>query len=553
MKSSIKRVVVLLLLAVPAALWAQKLALEKTYEITGLAKRGYLDDVQHEAATGNTVLYFVTRESSNITGNKSKVKYQIYHFDKEYNFIKLEEKIDEYRNKRYKGDNYQVEGISIENNLIGTFVFRRKLITYTWNWFFGGYNMRVKLLEKVKPKDDVGAKYTLLKKFENNETGEVIALVRSKGKTAVPNEFSWMRVNKDLDFVVTEKKTFDKPQVVAAAYLIAVSGEDDEELSEDEAPAEDGPEADDDQGNIATTDAAIVFAPSFNGGKTSEPHDYTYWRVNNQGKILEVVPLKTAASIWNINQAIGSKDVIYLGGPSNDGKFFDNEITQGADLDSKKWKSFQLCKLVKGKVEYMTLTSLDDFEAKLMAPPSQKKSPSYRGKKFRYNTSGNYTDGSILACGQNYDWTTVNKQRVRQYKDVVMFYFDPKGQLKAQYGVRREENNKWAKSAPSAQDINIGKGGIYWTVYEMDGVKTEQEGKQKALKALLYPSVARIDPASAQISDFVQFGLVEGKPKYYLHFNPAFRILQIDADNSITYLGADKPGKTLWFAKLVME
>jgi hypothetical protein len=554
-RKTTKQLLLLLLLAAPAVAWAQKLALEKTYQITGQAKRGYLDDVQYDQATGNTVLYFVTRESTNITGNKSKVKYQIYHFDKEYNFIKMEEKIDEYRNKRYKGDNYSVEGVSMENNLVGTFVLRRKLISYTWNWFFGGYNKKVKLLEKVKPKDEMGAKYSLLKKFENDETGEVIALVKTKpliGKKAalsVPNEYNLLRVNKNLDFVVTETKAFEKPQAMAAAYLIASADSGEEELSEDE-PAEDGPEADDDQGNIATNDAAFVFAPSFGGGKTSDPHDYTYWRVNNEGKILEIIPLKTAASIWNINQAIANEDVVFLGGPSNDGKFFDNQITPGADLENMKWKSFQLCKISNGKVDYMTLTSMDEFEAKLMAPPSQKKSPSYRGKKFHYTTSGNYVDGSIMACGQNYDWATQNKVKMKQYKDVVMFYFDPQGHLKAQYGVRREENNKWAKQAPAQQGINIGRNSVYWTVYEMDGVRTEQEGKVKAIKALLYPSVARIDPASGAISDFVQFGLEDGKPRYYLH--NAYPILQISPDWMV-YLGADKPGKVLWFGKVMLE
>ena len=85
----------------------------------------------------------------------------------------------------------------------------------------------------------------------------------------------------------------------------------------------------------------------------------------------------------------------------------------------------------------------------------------------------------------------------------------------------------------------------------MDGVRTEQEGKYKAVKSLIYPNVARIDPVSGKINDFVQFGLENNKPKYYMH--NSFPILQVGNDNSIVYLGVDKPGKVLWFGKVVLE
>src|ERR1700712_5698628 len=113
----------------------QKLALEKTYEITGKSKRGYLDEVVYDAAAKTTKLSFVTKESTNLTGSKSKVKYQDYFFDKDFNFIKMDESVDVYRNKKYKGDSYEVEGVSVQNNLIGTFVLRKKLVAFTWNWF----------------------------------------------------------------------------------------------------------------------------------------------------------------------------------------------------------------------------------------------------------------------------------------------------------------------------------------------------------------------------------------------------------------------------------
>lgn len=116
-----------LLLVFAYAASAQKLAIEKTYEITGKAKRGYLDEVVYDPNSKQTLLSFVTRVAGNFTGSKTKVKYQNYYFDKDFNFVNMEEKEDVYRNKKYKGDDYTVEGISVQNNLTGTFVIRKKL------------------------------------------------------------------------------------------------------------------------------------------------------------------------------------------------------------------------------------------------------------------------------------------------------------------------------------------------------------------------------------------------------------------------------------------
>ena len=531
---------------------AQKLALEKTYAITGQAKRGYLDEASYDAATKTTKLTFITKESTNFTGNKSKVKYQDYFFDEKFDFIRMDEKVDEYRNKKYKGENYQVEGVSMANNLIGTFVLRRKLTTYTWDWFFGGYKKKVKLLEVVKPKDDAGKKYTLVKKFENDETGEVVAMVMAKGfKGVTPNEYVFLKVTPSFDFEVTDKVKFSSPQFIAhASLLVNVGGEKEEgDLDEDDS-GDEGPEASEDQGDLSTSNAGFVFAPMFVGKKLSgESHDYTFLRVSAQGKILNQIPITTKASAWNITQGIDAGTSIFMMGPASEGKYINQEMV--GDLEKKKWKLFQICRITDGKVEYITTTDLDGFEAKLKTPPSQKKTPSYNGKKFHFTDCDLNADGSILINGQNFVFETKNKTKVKSFRDVLMFYFDPSGVLKAQYGVRREENNKYARSGPADQIITTGQAASYWTVMEMDGIRTEREGKFKSVKALIYPSVARIDLASGNIGDFVQFGTVGGKPTYYLHNRIPY--LPMSEKNEMVYLGTNGTGKTLWFGKVVLE
>jgi len=547
-----------ILLAICAALCvmsftspAQKLALEKTYKITGDAKRGYLDEVAYDENTKQTMLSFVTRTTNNFTGSKTRVKYQNFYFDKEFNFLNMEEKEDVYRNKKYKGDNYTVEGISVQNNLTGTFVLRKKLINYNWDWFFGGYKKKVKLLDKVKPKDDAGNKYTLLRKFENDQNGDVVVLVKAKGKNADPNEYVVLKIDAQLNTTVTDRFSFTVPMAIAASYLITnISAEaDDSGLDEED----EGNEANDtdDQGDLSTSDVGLVFAASQLGKKKSDPHDYTFVHISQDGKIVNRVDFKTGASAWHINQMVTTGESIYLMGPANEGKFHDAAIPMGADVEGMKWKLFQLARISGSKLDFITTTDLDEFEAKLKTPPSQKKTPSYRGKRFHFTTASVYHDGSIVVSGQNFVKEKKQNVQVKSYRDVVTFYFDNQGKLKAQYGVRREENNKYARMSPTMQIFTPGKQTIYWTVMEMDGIRTEREGKFKAVKALIYPNVARIDPGSGDISDFVAFGTEGGKPTYYLHNgNP---ILPIPGDNSIVFLGADKPGKTLWFGKVVLE
>ncbi|MBS1543832.1 MAG: hypothetical protein JST14_09380 [Bacteroidetes bacterium] len=534
-------------------LFAQKLAIESTYTITKQAKKGYLDEVKYDPATKVTMLSFVTRAKSN--NKRSKVNYQNYFFDQDYKFIKVEEETEvDYRNKLYQkhGDEYSVEGISIQNNLVGTFVIKKKLITYTWDWFFGGYNKKKKLLEKIKPKDEMGNKYTLVRRWENDETGEVLAMVGGKGKNATPNEYSFMMIDKSLNMKLTDVAKFDDPKTIVYSGYMPMAADDDNSGDEEEGEEEEeGGEAEDDDGNLSNSDIAILFAASSLGKKAdADEHSYIFWRINNNGVITEKIPLQTKASVWDVRQVIYTENSIFLMGPANEGKYYD-QVMSKSNVENKKWKLFQMAKITNQKIEYLTTTNLDEFDAKLKTPPSQKKTPSYDGKRIRLAFAKLLPDGAVVIAGQNYEWVTQNKVRRRSYRDPIMFHFDNQGVLLSQYGVRREENQKSATYAPTGMWGSIGKGCFYWTIYEMNGFADEKEGDRKITRALLYPSVARIDAKSGEIGDFVQFGLVKDKPTYYLHRRHG--ILPIKEDNAIVYLGTDKPGKVLWFGKVVLE
>lgn len=137
-----------------------------------------------------------------------------------------------------------------------------------------------------------------------------------------------------------------------------------------------------------------------------------------------------------------------------------------------------------------------------------------------------------------------------EYEDIIMMHFGGNGVLKASYGVRREENDKEAKSSPNNQLIMESKDGksVYWTIMEMKGWRQEKELGESKYKFLMYPNVAKIDVGNAKIGDFVQMG--QGKSDYYV--NNKYPSLPI-GNGQVVFLGENKSGKTLWFAKMPLE
>ena len=158
-------------------LLAQKLAIEKTHDVSGKAKRGFLDDVNVNEAANKVDLVFCTKATNR------KVKFETYHFDSQFNFKSMdtsEEPVEKV--KRYKGDTYDVPGVTVEPNMMGTLVLRRKQVHYTWDWFWGGYNKKIEILEKVKPRGDNGSFYQYSAHTEYDQTGNVVVITSSKDK-----------------------------------------------------------------------------------------------------------------------------------------------------------------------------------------------------------------------------------------------------------------------------------------------------------------------------------------------------------------------------------
>lgn len=519
------------MLFITQSILAQQISKEATHEISKKANKGYLYEPKIDEAKNLLSLTYVTKSTN------KKVKFETYKFDLNFNFLSVEEteegveKIKNYRAD--KGDEWEMNAVSVEKNFVGTLVLRRKIIKKKWNWFWGGYDIKVDLKEKLKPKSDDGNRFYYLTHSEQNENGSVIIVAGEKGDKNDPmrqyKRIHILRYDAELNQLTDKVIEFDHPQMIAAIN----TDDADEDAENDE-------------------DIAILFAPMGGKGmgKVQDPNaaNYTFVRVSPMGDIKERISVASNHGIFDGSFVrVGDAMVIY--GPTNENKT--DYLNEKPEDDKFKAKNFQIVKINNGKVEYVTSTPISDFEKKAQNPPSQKRSPDYTGRKFRVADIMQSSNGDLLITGQNYSTPGgLRRSAGTEYTDIIMLHFDSKGNLKAQYGVRREENDKDAKMSPNSQLLTESSDGksLYWTILEMKGFKKEKELGDSKYKFLVYPNVTKINLGSSSIGQFVQFG--QGKTDYYV--NNKYPFLPI-GKGQIVFLGESSNGKTLWFAKMPID
>jgi hypothetical protein len=168
----------LLLLSSSLVLNAQQLSKEGTHEISKKANKGYLYEPTVDEAKNEVTMTYVTKA----TGRKAK--FETYKFDLDFNFKGMEEsevpleKIKGF--KADKGEEYSVEAVTVEPNLLGTLILKSKTYKRKWNWFWGGYDTKVSFGEKIKPKSDDGGKFQYIAHSEQQESGNILIFAGDK-------------------------------------------------------------------------------------------------------------------------------------------------------------------------------------------------------------------------------------------------------------------------------------------------------------------------------------------------------------------------------------
>lgn len=389
---------------------------EVAHQISNKAEQGYLGDVNMDADKKEITLSFVTATKA------KKIKVEKYVFDYDLNF-KTSEK-EEYEQakdvkskyKWFKFRNEEVEktiGVTAEPTMMGNLVFKRKEITSFWSWYYGGYRTEVKVTDKLKPRNDEGNKYYYRGHFDNDETGELLALVSPKinGKDfyKMHMEYNVLKVDKDLNIVSKVDIMFENPQ-----YLIWKGVFDN------------------------TGDFAAIFAPTAGMGMKNEsekPTEYTYVRINPKGEVVERIPFETKATRWMIG-GVYEKDGIttIYGAGFNIGKPKDAY----ADFKNyapvyKGFDNMQVVSIKGGKLQYVSAPKLDEIASKTVAPSGQKKAKEYDGGRIRVTGVQTAPNGDVLIMAQMVNYNAVSQLMV--YKDFMVFHFAGNGELKKTYSI----------------------------------------------------------------------------------------------------------------------
>lgn len=389
---------------------------ETAYQISNKAEQGYLGDVVMDADKKEINLYFVTATKS------KKIKVERYVFDYDLNFKNSEkEEYDQPKDvkskyKWFKFRNEEIEktiGVTAEPTMMGNLVFKRKEITNYWSWFSGGYKTEVKLTDKLKPRNDEGNKYFYRGHFDNDETGELLALVSPKinGKDAykMGMSYSVLKVDKDLNIVGKTDFDFKNPQ-----YLIWRGVFDN------------------------TGDFAAVFAPTAGMGikdESDKPTEYTYVRINPKGEVVERVPFETKATRWMIGGVYDKDGITTLYGAG-----FNIDKPKDAYADYKNYapvyKGFdnmQVVSIKGGKLQYVSAPKLDEIADKTVAPSGQKKAKEYDGGRIRVTGVQTAPNGDVMIMAQMLTYNTVSQMVI--YKDFMVFHFGGNGEFKKMYSI----------------------------------------------------------------------------------------------------------------------
>jgi len=500
--------------------FGQVTEIEKTYKLDGKAKRGYLKKVVYDPATKNyNLIYFYK-------SGKDKLLKLIYTFDHDFNFVKLDEKEILLQNvtasdleiKAYKGENYEVVGLSVSGNLMGTLVLKKKRIYYGFDWLWLTYKKKVEILEKVKPKSDNGKTYFYFNHVEDDVTGDVYILVgeRDNDQFGHYKNMHILKYNQNIELIKDLTLPFNYYEM--CVYTEAIPKIYNEDVD-----------------NPGVGGIVYLFHP-LNGKKFTDPDNTncSYIKVDENLNIVENIPYHSKASYWNVDDIIMDGNSSYIYGASTGENKYMNDI-----ISPTKFKSVQLMKISSGKLDYVTATDLDIFDEKLKLPPNQKKSPEYKGKNFEIKNYFTLGNNEFLVVGQNYKLDN----NVKKYTDLLAFQFNDKGELKAQYSIDTKENNDYSKKFGTYQNLMPGTDSknLYWFLQEIKGYSDWYE------KVLTYPRLCKIDINGASMNDIIDYG----NGDYFL--DPNFPYLSSGEANKLVFFGSNKKGNELWFVRVKLD
>jgi len=527
---------------------AQTIEAEKTYSLSKDAKKGYLGSFKYDEATREYTLIFIHQKNS-------KTIYVTYKYDYDFNLINENSETlnDDDATVKYDFVNYNKDTwpnptvVRIAQGLDLT--LRQGKIYRHWERAYVEYFGKMTLLipahyeyefnetQKVKPRLKVdelsdmpkfiqksASRIQLINYATDEPSMEIAKNYGLKASHWGENKKTYAEASGDLLVFGAQSwmlKNFTTAQYLAIKYDAKTLKEKHQSIIK----------FDKYYGVVfskALSDGSIaaVLAPMATGkNKPINVRDYYYLRINKDADVQEKIAFKSPSSKWEINDFAETEtgDVIVYGAAfkkKNDKAF--------NKLQNPKFDNFQIMRISKGKIEYVTSTSFDEFKSKQRMPKGMKKINSYEGKNFVVGNLVSAANGDIFISGQ--------AKNEDKYENIGLFHFDNQGKLKAQYGYKII--NKGTKINPHVEFNNTDKKTLSWLIYESDG--------QTETKNLLYPRIATIDIESATVSEFKQ--MYNKKNKFYIDNDKP--IIFIENRNKAIFFGADKKDENIWFSRV---
>ena len=568
---------ILLLSCIGYTALSQDMIMEKDYEISRKAKKGYLGNVEQKDNGAFDMIYI-------LPSSARKIKTETYHFDKEANLLgvdKDEMEIDRARTKwkwfSYHGDFYLTNTLSASVNMTGQLVFRKKEVTANWDWWTGKYVRKVKMTDKVKPKSESGRAYRFLGgAYEVERDSSVLVLAippTDEDKLGNATSYDLLKCDNEVNVKVVQQLKF--AHAVQPVFSQPLADDQSAETANEDAPR----------------DWVVIMAPSKNhstkDNRADDPSDFYYLRISPEGKVKENFPFKAPAAGLRILQAYEKDGAVLLYGMSTgkEGKFIDQALgdvlvpttSASADeqaagntdqskgfgslvkmgntfsgkedigknqddvddlLDEKKYTHFAFMRVESGKLAWGNLTDMDEVNDKAVAAEGMKRPLKFDGNKFSVNNLQFMKDGSMVLSIQDFKKVKSKGETNRIYKGMYLMHFTNTGGLLHNYTVNVEQRSKkgFFNNSPLTADMypatsfvyETESGSLKWIMHIVKAIDKDSYSSSNVFAGTttttttytpLYSiEYGSIDLKNATASEFSTLGEDE-KRRYYLYEN----------------------------------
>lgn len=524
------------------ALHAQQVT-EVQQELSKKARKGFVDEIKVDETGQVNVIY-------KIPGDKKKDDnyFEQYSFSSAGTFTgsqivtvpkkELPDKTVVYFYSEVGGCN-SFDVLSMKLKLV------RKEILREWSDASQRYEYKKTISsETVKPKNDNGKNYTGLASFTGytDDGQESFNLVKVKGEKKEPDAYYVLMLNKNLEIREIPIQLNGPHTLVFAAQF-------------------------DDNNDIVT-----VFAP---GKGAADLTQYTYIHFAENGSVKNKIEFKSPAAAMLITSAFMRNGSVIFCGNSIEGKKSFSEVfeeyapinnpcyTGAANYQDFQWMKssekemdfFHFLRFTGDKLDFSTSASVKSFKEKFKTSATDKGADPYQGKKLYIDQFYVTPEGEYIVAGQLTGMVHVgNGNMAKYFGDVVCFHFNTKGELRAQYGLKKMNNDKKSEVFAMPQKFILSQDGskLYWQVMEVKGTTgyasfMDAYNGSKSFYANYFPRLVTIDLKAANVSE----SKVLGNEKFFVRGRG--RGIWDEKTRTMTYVGHDEDYEKVWVAKAVLK